>query len=302
MSSVLLERLEGLWVGHSASHGAVTIFPLTGGRHGHTEYVLLDEAVKAGHLAVRELPTPTIPELLAVNSSPTPALLLDGEVLVGGWQHRSVNSTVLAPRGQTVLPVNCVEHGRWKGVAAQFSSSETSYLGLRAARTAQVHHSLQSSGKHVSNQAAVWESISQRHQAAGVKSATGAMSDIYVSRRDAIAAFERALPYVDGAVGAIVAIGGQIVSLELVDSPRTMRKLWGKLVRASAVDALSGSAGNLVDIKRAVRMLHRARLAQFEWYRTPGIGEDVRVVGNGVRGAALLHDGIVVHAALFRQH
>jgi len=302
MSSVLLERLEALWVGHPVTNGAVTIFPLTGGRQGQIEYVLMDEAVKAGHFAVRELPTPTVPELLAVNSSPTPVLLLDGEVLVGGWQHRTLNSTVFAPRGETVLPVSCVEHGRWEYVAKQFSASESSYLGLRAARTAQVHTSLKSSGKHVSNQAAVWQSIQQQQLATGVKSATGAMSDIYVSRRDAIAAFERALPYPDGAVGVIVAIGGRIVSLELVDSPRTMRKLWGKLVRASAVDALSSPVGSPVDIKRAVRMLHRARLAQFEWYRTPGIGEDVRVVGNGVMGAALLHDGIVVHAALFRQH
>lgn len=302
MSSVLLERLEGLWVGHPATHGAVTIFALTGGRQGQIEYVLMDEAVKAGHLAVRELPSPTVPELLAVNSSPTPALLLDGEVLVGGWQHRTLNSTVFAPRGQTVLPVSCVEQGRWQNVATQFNTSESSYPSLRAARAAQVHGSLQSLGKHVSNQSAVWQSIHQRQQATGVKSATGAMSDIYINRRDAIVAFERALPYPDGAVGAIVAIGGRIVSLELVDSPRTMRKLWGKLVRASAVDALTHPAGSPVDIKRAVRMLHRPRLAQFEWYRTPGIGEDVRVIGNGVMGAALIHDGIVVHAALFRKH
>lgn len=302
MSSVLLERLNGLWVGQPITHGPVTIFALTGGRQGQIEYVLMDEAVKAGHLTVRELPSPIVPELLAVNSSPTPALLLDGEVLVGGWQHRTLNSSVFAPRGQTVLPVSCVEQGRWQNVAAQFNTSESSYPSLRAARAAQVHDSLQSSGKHVSNQSAVWQSIQQRQQATGVKSATGAMSDIYVSRRDAITAFERALPYPDGAVGAIVAIGGRIVSLELVDSPRTMRKLWSKLVRAFAVDALSHPGGSPVDIKRAVRMLHRARLAHFEWYRTPGIGEDVRVVGNGVRGAALLHDGIVVHAALFRQH
>ncbi len=290
------------WASNYAGHGAVTIFALTGGRQGQIAYVLMDEAVKAGHLAVRELPSPAVPELLAVNSSPEPALLLDGEILVGGWQHRTLNSTVFAPRGQTVLPVSCVEQGRWHNVAVQFSTGESSYPRLRAAQAAQVHDSLQSSGKHISNQSAVWQSIQQQQQATGVKSVTGAMSDIYVSRRDAIAAFERALPYPDGAVGAIVAIGGQIVSLEFVDSPRTMRKLWGKLIRASAVDALSHPAGSPVDIKRAVRMLHRARLAQFEWYRTPGIGEDVRVVGNGVMGAALLHDGIVVHAALFRQH
>ena len=302
MSDVLLERLKGLWVAHPVSHGALTVFALTGGRQGQIEYGLTDEAVKAGHLAVRELPSPTVPELLAVNSSSTPALLLDGEVLVGGWQQRSLNSTVLAPRGQTVLPVSCVEQGRWHNVAAQFSTGESSYPRLRAAQAAQVHSSLQSSGKHVSNQSAVWQSIQQRQQATGVKSATGAMSDIYVGRGDAITAFERALPYPDGAVGAIVAIGGQIVSLEIVDSPRTMRKIWGKLVRASAVDALSSPASSPVDIKRAVRMVHRPKLARFEWYRTPGIGEDVRVVGNGVRGAALIHDGIVVHAALFRQH
>ncbi|MDP9383149.1 MAG: hypothetical protein M3Q29_24010 [Chloroflexota bacterium] len=302
MSQVLLERLGGLWVGEGVSHGAVTIFPLTGGRQGKLNYSLLDEAVGNGGLEVRELESASVGQLLAVNKGSLPVLLLDGEELVGGKQNRTVNSSVLVPSGQTVLPVSCVEQGRWHNLTPTFSSSEASYPSLRAARTRQVRDSLRARGVHESDQGGVWASVQARQVAASVASHTGAMAHIYSERRDTLQAYERALPYRDGAIGLIAAVGGKITSMDVFDSPLVMEKLWAKLIRACAVDALSLPPGNPVEKERAVRMLNRARYAKFEWFRTPGLGEDVRVSGNGVVGAALLHDGVVVHSALFRQH
>ena len=44
------------------------------------------------------------------------SLLLEGEMLEGGWQHRVLDCDLLLDAGGSyVAPVSCVEHGRWHG-------------------------------------------------------------------------------------------------------------------------------------------------------------------------------------------
>src|SRR4051812_16467971 len=128
------------------------------------------------------------------------------------------------------------------------------------------------------------------------------MADLYDRKEGDLAAFERAIPYPAGAVGMVVAIGGRIVGLELFDAPATMAALWPTLVRAAALDALRAPAAPPVGKERAIRMVRRIRETKIETFPSPGIGHDVRFVGGGVTGAALVWQGVIVHLALFRAH
>lgn len=302
MDEIILGRFKQLRVGEALTYQGLTIFPLVGARHGAVDYALLADAVAAGLVNVAELEDATINTLIAINHGGLPVLVLDGEELIGGNQNRMVNSSVLLPPGRTKLPVTCVEHGRWRESGMAFSSPETTYPSLRRAKSAQVGIALHARGVHSADQGQVWSEIGARQASEGINSDTGAMADLYASRRDRLAAFEEALPYPDGAVGMIVALGGGVVSLDLFDAPGTARALWGKLVRAAALDTLAQPAGASVSHDRAVRMLRRVREAQFASFRSPGLGVDVRINGGGVIGSALIHEGAVIHAALFRQH
>lgn len=300
MNETLLHRLCELQVEEGSTHYSLTVFPLTGHREGHASYHLLQEALAAQSLEVCELESASVGSLLALNRGEHPVLILDGEELVGGKQNRMVNSSVLLPPGRTVLPVSCVEQGRWHDSAPDFKASESSYPSMRREKAEQVRSALQTSGRHLTDQSQVWASIQQRQHEQGVSSHTQAMMDIYTGRRETLDTYERALPYSEGAVGMAVAIGGRMVSADLFDSEETMGKLWGKLVRASAMDALSQAEGKPVSRERAERLLLRVKAAQLEVFASPGLGEDVRVRGGGVVGSALVYEGAVIHAALFR--
>ncbi len=302
MSTPLLQRIDRLRVGEPLVHASLTVFPIVGPRDGEVSYDLLQDALESGSLEVCEQGSALVNSLLAINSGTLPVLILDGEELVGGKQNRMVNSSVLIPKGRAILPVSCVEQGRWHDVAPSFTTREASYPSLRREKTEQVQRSLHMAGAHRTDQSRVWENIRERQQEESVRSDTGAMADIYANKRESLESFERALPYQQGAVGMAVAIGGRMISADLFDCPATMQKLWRKLIRASAMDAVSVPVGKPVSRSRAERMLQRVRDASLEIFPSPGLGEDVRVHGGGVVGSALVYDGTVVHAALFRTH
>jgi hypothetical protein len=75
------------------------------------------------------------------NVGDRPALLIDGEHLEGAKQNRVLNVTVLvAARRDTVVPVSCVEQGRWSYGADQgFAPSPEVAHSLLRGGTAQSH-------------------------------------------------------------------------------------------------------------------------------------------------------------------
>ena len=66
-----------------------------------------------------------MPELKVVNDCDERVLLLDGEELIGAKQNRIVNATFLiAGQTEIIIPVSCVEQGRWSYRSSKFGSGE----------------------------------------------------------------------------------------------------------------------------------------------------------------------------------
>lgn len=305
---IVLERLEGLAVGEGTSHAGMVVFPVFSnggeGKGGQAlDYRTLDEAVREGWVEVTEQPTATVPELVLRNAGKTMVLVIDGEEIVGGKQNRIVNAAFLVAAGsKVILPVTCVEHGRWHEVSANFVPGEVTFFSLKREKHEQVRASLHRTGRPVADQGAVWDHLAERHMAARTESPTGAMRDLYSRGEEALLGYESAFPYVSGAIGLIVALGGRMAGADLFDQPRTASVLWHKLVRSYALDALQGKPGSGVDHSRALRFLARARDARIEVFPSLALGEDVRLQGDGLVGSALVYQDTPVYVNLFRIH
>ena len=109
--------------------------------------------------------------------------IMDGEELLGAKQNRVANLTILAAAHRTtVIPVSCVEQGRWSDGGTEFTVADrTQFSRGRARRMASVHASMSTSGSRRSDQAQVWESIRDKADLLDARSRTGAMSAIFVS-------------------------------------------------------------------------------------------------------------------------
>src|SRR5688500_15863528 len=110
---VVKEVLGSIRYGELQTRGGLTVLPLFGGR-ATPGYQLADQAIAEGSLRVEEMGDGSVPNIVAHNMGAAPVLLVDGEHLEGAKQSRIINVTVLlAPMSKTVLPVSCVEEGRW---------------------------------------------------------------------------------------------------------------------------------------------------------------------------------------------
>ena len=305
-AGVVLARLSAVVVGEGIAHERMVLFPLfaedgDGSSREAFDYRTIEEAIAEGWVEVSEQPAATVPELVLWNKSTAIVLVLDGEEIVGGRQNRIVNVTFLVGAGaKATLPVSCVEHGRWHEVSPRFAPGEVSYFSLKREKHEQVRANLRASGQPMADQSAIWGRLAERHAAARTDSATGAMDDLYKKREEALAGYARAFAYVVGAVGMIVALDGGIAGAEIFDQSRTAAALWPKLVRSYALDAPDGSGGALVEHGGAVGFLARTQGARCEVYPSLALGEDVRLEGDGVIGAALVYRSVPVHIGLFR--
>lgn len=145
----ILDRLATVRVAAPQTVHNLAMFPLLDSGDMEPAYLTLDEALKQHVITIDEVSeSGSVPELKLVNLGALPVLLMDGEELVGAKQNRILNLTILvAALTTTVIPVSCVEAGRWSRRSATFGSADrTHYAAGRAMKMEQVSESLKERG------------------------------------------------------------------------------------------------------------------------------------------------------------
>src|ERR1700688_3216401 len=161
----------------------ITIFPVvSSSTHDTSPFLTLDEGLSSGEVIVSEqgaaglarsrdgrpvtVPPsnsgPSVSQLVLINRSKRPLLLLAGELVSGGKQDRIIGKDRIVPVGAEPLPLDvfCVEHGRWTGSSSQFTAAK-----------AIVHPSVREQAAVEQKQTEVWAAVAGGSTAAGRLSA-----------------------------------------------------------------------------------------------------------------------------------
>ena len=211
-----------------------------------------------------------------------------------------LNTTVLvATRSTVVIPVSCVEQGRWAYRSPRFAAADTSlFASLRAKKAARVSAAVRESGQHLSDQGEVWQDLSERARTYKVESPTGAMHAVYERHAPEVAVARSALAARPGQVAALVFLGDQWAGLDLLASPGLFATAWPRLCAGYAGDAIgSPESGSPAAGPEAI--LARLAATPIEPAPAVGQGQEFRLMGNDVLGAALVMDARLAHLAAF---
>lgn len=243
------------------------------------QFLTLDEGIRSGQVIVTELGQPSglvrprqynndgvwrerpfpapqsgarVNQLALINSSDRPLLLLAGEIVTGGKQDRVVGKDRIIPAHSepVALDVFCVEPHRWIGASAQFG----------ATASAMVQPSVRSQAMAERNQQGVWDEVAKSRaafaatvpapQALAIQSSSSYAAAVQngdvKTHLDSMAApiersYEKLMQRLEAekAVGAVVAVNGEIIWADVFASPALLAKYWPKLVRSYAAEALA---------------------------------------------------------------
>ena len=303
--NAVAQALSGLRVGDLKTHDGLTVHPLIRDSLLKKDYLTLDEALAQNQAKVVEVSAGgSVPNLLFSNLGSQAVFLLDGEELVGAKQNRILNITVLAPAGRdTVIPVSCVEAGRWQHTRDDFASASRAQFSMsRAKKAARVSENLSATSEACSDQGEVWSDISAKLGSMHSHSPTSAVEQVYQDHEEKLAQFVAHLKCVEGQVGAVFSIKGRVTGMEFFDAALTCQLLMPKIIRSYALDAIDpGYRGyQASNMGSPAEVISRLNASGYSTHKAVGEGEDLRFDSTpGIAGGALFARNRVVHLCAF---
>jgi hypothetical protein len=230
------------------THKNLTIFLVHGKdlMKGKTP-LTLQEALAQKKVVVYE--TKDVNELAIENRSNEDVYVQSGDIVKGGQQDRMLAVDLIVPPHSGKLPIAafCVESGRWtrrgSEQAASFSSSEN------VAATKEI----KLAAKRSNSQGDVWKNVSvaqdklSENVGARVNSTVSSSSlELAVENRQVQQNTESYMKALSGIVnrsedviGYVFAINGAINSADVYASSGLFKKLWPKLLKANAIEAIA---------------------------------------------------------------
>ena len=293
---------EGVATGEARTHRKLSMLALMGADRPGPAYLLLNDAMAAGLVTVGELSEGgSVPELLLENRADRPVLAVDGQELIGARQNRVLNlSLLLAAASKTVVPVSCVEQGRWRYESRDFSPSRNMmFASAKMSKSSHVTRSMRRDGSRHSDQGDVWDRVASKFEALGKESPTMAMDRVFVDFDADLGGFAQALTPVEGQRGAVYLVDGVLAGVELFDRAATFAALHESLTRSYAMDALEAERRKPAhrDVADAAQFLSMLSTTEAEVWPAVGLGEDWRSSDAAVVLGALVVDGVAVHAS-----
>ncbi|MGD9819861.1 MAG: DUF6569 family protein, partial [Desulfomonilaceae bacterium] len=308
MNTSLSELLGQIRIGAKQAYGNMLLFCLLAEKEATEEFITLDHALENKYLVISEVSkSGTVPSLKVRNSSKYKVLLMDGEELVGAKQNRVLNTTILVgPYSNAVIPVSCVEQGRWSYNTENFQSRSRSMSAeLRRNKTRSVTRNLRSGSSFYANQGAVWEDIDRKYDRLGVnRSSTMAMSDLYESLSVSAGDYIKNFKHVCGQIGILVCIDSEIAGLEILNRFEQFRQNHRKIVNSYILDALETAHLDVMANAASMRAKSKKFIegilgATIETRSSVSLGNDIRLDSEHFHGAGLESENRILQLSVF---
>ncbi|RKX68701.1 hypothetical protein DRP53_10175 [candidate division WOR-3 bacterium] len=293
-----VERIiESVRVGEPLYYKNLWIYPIISTHRLTTrDYLTLDEAVKKGDLVVKEIGSGQVNVVRIKNRGKKPVFIMTGELITGAKQDRMIKEDILLPphSGWLKVPVFCTERGRWVERTESFEAPKLTASG-KVRQWARV----------TEDQGAVWGAVSETKRKLKVGGRTEALQDVYHDKgvKEKAEGYRKRLLKIpelsSRTIGVVAVVGDSILAVDIFSDHRLFSRLWEKLLNSYIVDALRYESEGRLTRKEVTEFIRSITDAGFEEEMTPGLGTLYHFSSPSLAGAALTHEGRIVHLDAF---
>ena len=290
-----------LEVGKPVAHGNLTIVPVYARRTmDRTPYVTLEDALKSGTLEITEVDGGRVPQVKISNLSRNTLFLMAGEILTGGKQDRILAQDVLLAPGtrNLLVPVYCVEQGRWAIQSATFGSKEN--LGTYRLRA-------KAAERAPAAQSQIWDEVQAQNRTLGVASGTSAYQAAFDKEENKAAIGEIEKKMKDGlkldedTVGVVIGLGGRVIGADIFANAHLFKKQWPKILKSSALTSLHEKVRGELSREAAADFLKSFSGRGYARKPALDLGYELESGGGTALAKALVYREAVIHLAGFPQ-
>src|SRR4051812_26495637 len=166
--------------------GPLAVFPVFG-PPPRLAYRSFAQAMDLGATVTEVEAGGSVNDLVVINPTDQPILFYEGEEVVGAQQNRAFDVSGLVAAGTKLTrPVSCVQQGRGGGPrhgGGMRPAPQAGHPQPRRATSRRVRASLAADQAPRGAQAEVWAAVAAKADRHGAVAPTGAMHDVYESRR-----------------------------------------------------------------------------------------------------------------------
>lgn len=296
------ELVKNFQLGEPSIISNLIVFPVHGRNFSEETPLTLDDS--GGGVEIEELKNPTVGSVNIKNLTDYDFFGGEGEELVGALQHRIfVTSFLLPGKSERIIPVSCVEEGRWSGEKEFFSGSTIAYPTLRALTSRSIYQNLSKGKGFKVDQQSVWKEIERKQTTLKTQSQTRSMHDTFTQLKDEIAHFSEYTPHEDQ-LGFLALTNRKVLCADIFLNPELFRKFMKKLLISYALDALEDASSpgsfNMEKGKEFFSAIIKVR--KIKKFAGVALGEEWRFKERGILGKALVHNERIYHLSAFPVH
>lgn len=235
-------RLEGPF-----THGNLSVFLVHGKDKIKGQFLTLEEALIQKKVIVRE--TKQVSRLTIQNISTEEVYVQSGDIVKGGAQDRMLVVDLILPPKSEEIPIDayCVESGRWSQRGNEASTHFSSSSNTVASREVKLAAKVKSSQSEVWREVSVAQDKLSANTGARVNSESSPSSlqlalenkNVQKTADDYVKALSSVVNNKTDVIGYVFAINGKVNSADVYASSALFKKLWPKLLKASAIEAVA---------------------------------------------------------------
>ena len=273
--------------------GGLKLYPVTYEKNLSNKNInFIDDSFDRSEIEAFETSSEGVVTQIGVkNNSQSYVMILDGEGISGAKQNRISQTTiVLNPFSETIIPVNCIERGRWSYSAGRnFNKSDYSISPKMRDRKAEI---LKNKENH-RLQGAIWDEIDELSGKFNTRSVTDDLGEVldYASRENNFQDIDNLL---NEQCNGYIVFGTERPFIELFGNDRSRKHYMKKNIKSWVADVESSQ------IKHVDPNYLLDKYLDASWSEDKSVGAEKSFKTNDFsNGRSYFLDGELVHSYYF---